>query len=116
MDERALIFQNLLNGVPVWRVAQEFHKSSEREVIDIFNFVLRKIRSYQFERKRPPVLAETIEQVRKHYHITCLTILPKLKLNKPPTYEKIIDEHVNLRSDGSVTGASILRDLQPSRK
>ena len=43
-DPRALIFTNLLNGVPIWQVCRDFGKS-ELDVMNIFRFVMRKIRS-----------------------------------------------------------------------
>jgi hypothetical protein len=40
-DERALVFMNLMNGVPVCQVARDFRKS-EPDVMHIFRFILRK--------------------------------------------------------------------------
>src|ERR1700761_8648127 len=100
-DERALIFSNLLNGVPVWQVARDFRKSSEQEVMNIFNFILRKIRSRRLERMEPPIVGSTIEEVRKQ-RVVCLTTLPKLNLDKDPRYKNVMHETVDLKTDGSI--------------
>lgn len=90
MDPRALIFSNLLNGVPVAHVARDFGKS-ENEVLQTFGFVLRKIKSYAFERKMPSILASSVAEA-KRYRITCLSILPKLNLDKEPKFKQIHNE------------------------
>jgi hypothetical protein len=91
MDERALIFKNLLCGVPVWEVARAFHKNTEGEVMAAFNFVLKKAKSYCFERKMPPIFADSVEDAKKH-RIVLLTVLPKLNLNKEAKFSKIFNE------------------------
>ncbi len=96
MDTRALIFSNLLNGVPVGQVAREF-KRSEREIMQIFSFILRKIKSYCFLRQTfkgyPVITAATIDEA-KRYRITCLSVLPNLKLDKEPQFKDIQSEIV----------------------
>jgi hypothetical protein len=96
MDSRALIFSNLLNGVSIEQVAREFRKS-EQEVKQVCAYVLRKVKSYCFLRQTQkgyvPIAASTIEQARK-YRITCLTVLPKLKLDKEPEFKDIQNETV----------------------
>lgn len=107
MDYRALIFANLLNGVPIEQICKDFDKS-ESEVQNIFAFVLRKVKSYCFERSAtkdalPMITAATLEEAKKH-RITCLTVLPKLNLNKDPKYRDIQIETVtpdNIMSVGS---------------
>jgi hypothetical protein len=111
-DERALIFSNLLNGVPAWQVARDFHRSTEQEVMEIFRFILRKIRSRRLERMEPPILGATVEEVRR-YRMVCLSILPKLNLDKDPKFQKVMYETVDVRDDGSIRNEDFLRQLKP---
>lgn len=96
MDTRALIFSNLLNGVPLGQVAQAFHKT-ESEINQIFSFVLRKIKSYCFVRQTqkayPTITASTLEDAKK-YRLTCLEVLPKLNLDKDSQFKDIQTELV----------------------
>jgi hypothetical protein len=110
-DERALIFANLLNGVPEWQVARDFHKSVP-DVMHIFRFILRKIKSRRLERTEPPIVGHTIEEARKQ-RIACLTILPKLNLDRDPRYKDVFHEPVDLKDDGTVRNAEFLRQMKP---
>jgi|ERR1017187_5934040 hypothetical protein len=110
-DERALIFRNLLNGVPAWQCARDFHKS-EPDVMNIFRFILRKIRSRRLERMEPPIVGNTIEEVRKQ-RIACLTILPKLNLDRDPRYKDVLHEKVDITKDGTVRNADFLQAMKP---
>jgi len=110
-DERALIFSNLLNGQEPWKVAEQFHKSLP-DVMNIFNFVLRKIRSRRLERMEPPITGSSIEEIRKQ-RIACLTILPKLNLDKDPRFKDVRHEAVELKSNGSIRNEDFLRQLKP---
>jgi hypothetical protein len=96
MDDRALIFSNLLNGVPLWQVARDFHKT-ESEVNYTFAFILRKIKSYCFlrqaQRAYPPIMASTVEEAKK-YRLTCFSVLPKLNLEKSAQFKDINNETV----------------------
>lgn len=94
-DFRALIFKNLLNGVPVGQVCRDFHKT-EPEVMQIFSYVLRKVKSYCFLRSTskvalPTISAGTLEEA-KRYRVQCLSVLPKLNLNKSPEFKDIHNE------------------------
>lgn len=98
MDDRTLIFSNLLNGVPTRQVAQTFRRS-EAEVLQIFSFILRKIKNYCFLRARqknayPIIVASNIKEAQK-YKLTCLSVLPKLNLDKAPQYKDIHSEVIN---------------------
>jgi len=110
-DERAIIFSNLLNGVPVWQVARDFHKQADGEVQRIFDFILAKIKSYCFERKLPPVLGSTVAEVRQ-YKAICFEILPKINLDKEPMYGKIFEEKMSLTRDGTFTHQDVLRNMK----
>jgi hypothetical protein len=110
-DERALIFTNLMNGVPVWQVARDFHRS-EPDVMHIFRFILRKIRSRRLERMEPPIMGNTIDEVRRQ-RIACLTILPKLNLDRDPRYKDVLHEPVDLKNDGTVRNADFLQQMKP---
>lgn len=101
-DERVLIFQNLLNGVPAAQVARDFHKQSEEEVMRIFSSVLRKIKSYVFQRRLPIIGASTLVEIRSKYKMTCLGILPKLNLDKEPKHPNIITEVLTVDNAESV--------------
>ncbi len=96
MDDRALIFSNLLNGVSVEQVAREFKKSLD-EVQRDFSYVLRKVKSYCFLRQTQkgyaPINASTIEEAKK-YRLTCLSVLPNIKLDKEPHFKDIQHEIV----------------------
>lgn len=94
-DDRALIFKNLLNGVPIQQVCRDFHKT-ESEVNQIFSFVLRKIKNYCWLRSAtkvalPMVHAGNLEEAKK-YRIQCLSVLPKLNLNKDSQYKDFHSE------------------------
>lgn len=109
-DPRSLIFANLLKGVPIQQVARDFHKS-ESEINQIFSFVLRKIKSYCFERSiqkkaLPIVIASTVQEAQR-YRLTCLQVLPQLNLDKAPKYKDILSEPVN--PDNIIT---VVRDLR----
>jgi hypothetical protein len=96
VDKRALIFSNLLNGVPDWQVARDFNVSVE-EVKQIFSFVLRKVKSYCFLRQTqvayPTIIAHTVDEARK-FRLTCLAVLPKLNLDKEAQFKDIQTEVV----------------------
>jgi hypothetical protein len=108
MDNRSLIFRNLINGVPVDRVARDF-QLSESEVMNTFSSVFRMIKSYCFVGARgyrkkgdpvasvhayPIVVGSTVEDARKH-KLTCLHVLEKLKLDSAPKYKDIQGEIIN---------------------
>jgi hypothetical protein len=110
-DERALIFTNLLNGVPVWQVARDYHRTND-EVMDVFNFVMRKIRSWCIERMERPILGTTIEEIQKSRR-RCLAALPLLNLDKDPRYGKVLHEPVEVKPDGTVRNMDLLRKIKP---
>lgn len=64
-QEKRLIFSNLANGVPLSHVMEAFQKS-EKEVMDIFKFVARKIQSYRFERGMPWAQSDSINAAIKN--------------------------------------------------
>lgn len=110
MDERTLIFSNLLNGVPARQVAEVFRKPEE-EVMQIFSFILRKIKSYCFLRARqkdayPIIVAHDVETAQA-YRLTCLKVLPKLNLDTAPQFKDIQNEVVT--PDNVISIASNLR-------
>src|SRR5580692_9304331 len=110
-DSRALIFTNLLNGVPAWQVARDFHRS-EPDVMNIFRFILRKIKSRRLERMEPPIVGNSIAEIRKQ-RITCLTILPKLNLDRDPLYKDVLHEPVDIKNDGTMRNEDFLTSLKP---
>lgn len=88
LDVRRMVFSNLAKGVPVKHV-MEHYKLSEKEVMDIFAFVAKKIRSYRFERAEPFANCDTIQAAMKNAAIVLLT-LDKLNLGTDPRYSKIV--------------------------
>jgi len=110
-DDRALIFSNLLNGVPAWQVARDFHKS-EPDVMHIFRFILRKIKSRRLERMEPPIVGNSISEIQKQ-RITCLTILPKLNLDRDPLYKDVFHEPMEIKQDGKLRNADVIRQMKP---
>jgi hypothetical protein len=110
-DSRALIFTNLLNGVPVWQVCRDFRKS-ESDVMNIFRFILRKIKSRRLERMEPPIVGNSIREIQTQ-RITVLTILPKLNLDKDPLYKDVLHEAMEIKRDGTVRNIDYLKQLKP---
>jgi hypothetical protein len=110
-DDRALIFSNLLNGVPVWQVCRDFHRT-ESDVMNIFRFILRKIKSRRLERMEPPIVGNAISEIQKQ-RIAVLTILPKLNLDKDPLYKNVFHEPMEIKQDGTVRHADFLKQLRP---
>jgi hypothetical protein len=110
-DDRALIFTNLLNGVPAWQVARDFHRS-EPDVMNIFRFILRKIKSRRLERMEPPIVGNSISEIQRQ-RISVLTILPKLNLDKDPLYKDVFHEPMEIKQDGTVRQADFLKQLKP---
>src|SRR5262249_45678549 len=88
-QERELIVRNLLNGVPADRVAAAFRRSRE-EVAREFDFFLRKVRSYAFERRVPPPRVDTLAQAtRPENKAVLLWILERLNLATDPAHRRI---------------------------
>ncbi len=85
MDERKLIFSNLLNGVPLDTVAQVFHKTCADVQAD-FNYIVQKIKNYCFLNAVPAIHCESIEQARKVRH-SIFPILEVINLDKSPIYK-----------------------------
>jgi hypothetical protein len=110
-DERVMIFANLMNGVPEWKIAEQFHKSVP-DVMHIFRFILRKIRSRRLERMEPPIVGNSLAEIRRQ-RITVLTLLPRLNLDKEPHYSNVMHEGMEVKQDGTVRNADFLRQLKP---
>jgi hypothetical protein len=91
-DKRAMIFANLLNGVPLWIVKQHFEMSDD-DVMRVFNFVVEKLKSYLFTHQLPPIPCDSISEAQKN-RILLLQLLPKLNLDKPPT-RRVKHETIN---------------------
>ncbi|HEX3747594.1 MAG TPA: hypothetical protein VHW09_26850 [Bryobacteraceae bacterium] len=110
-DERVLIFTNLMNGVPDWKVAEQFHKSVP-DIMQIFRFILRKIRSRRLERMEPPIIGDSIAEIRRQ-RITVLSILPKLNLDRDPRYKDVLHESLDIKNDGTVRNSDYLYAMKP---
>ena len=101
-DERVLIYSNLLNGVPVWKVMETFRKS-EKEVMDVFRHVSRAVVHYCFKRKMPPVFCDGIPVAQK-FKRTILPLLTKVNLDKDAT-------KVTHNALGAHDANSVLREM-----
>jgi hypothetical protein len=64
-EERRLIFQNLVNGVPMENIKAAFRRS-ETEVWREVEFVGKKIREFRFRRHLPPLPVEGIQALRRN--------------------------------------------------
>ena len=91
-DEKILIVTNLLNGVPLWLIKQHY-RMSDKEVTDLFSFVMRKVKNYLFKFSLLPVFCDTVEEAQK-YKRTIFKVLPELNLEKAPVFRDIIQERV----------------------
>lgn len=83
-ERRRLVFSNLLNGVSVEQVMVTF-KLSAKEVMDDYEFVARKIRSYRFERGQPFLLCDTIANARGSREALLFT-LSRLNTDTDPKF------------------------------
>lgn len=92
--ERKLIFQNLLNGVPVAQVAQAFHRASEKEVLEDFRFVALKIKCYAFQRAFPYIPMDTVAEAAQN-KMAILDILSKVNLDVLPVFSSVKVEGFN---------------------
>ena len=91
--ERKLIFTNLLNGVPIEQVAQNFHRQTEKEVMEDFRFVVLKIKCYAFQRVMPYIPMETVAEARTN-KLQLLALVEKLNLDVLPVYSSIYTQPV----------------------
>lgn len=112
-DERKLIFQNLVMGAPMPEIMKAFRKS-EKEVMDVFHFVARKINSYRFERMQTFVRCETIRHAQQNPALLLYT-LERLNLDRDPSFRSI--ETLPFGSPGpSPMSEGELRLLEVQRK
>lgn len=73
---RRLVFQNLLNGVPVEQIRQSLHLS-ELEIEQAQAFVAQKITQHLILRHQAPIPCQTIEDMRWN-RIDLLAVLSKI--------------------------------------
>lgn len=62
-EERRMIFTNVANGVPMEQIRATFLVSDE-DIMRVVDFVGSKIREYRFRRRLPPLLCDTIKEIR----------------------------------------------------
>ena len=91
-ERRVLIVSNLLNGVPDWKLAEQY-KIDPAEVTLIFKQVMSKVRDYLFRYCKPPIACNTLEEAKLN-RINLLAILPKINLDKETGYKDIVNETV----------------------
>ncbi len=85
MDERRLIFSNLLNGVPLTDVCKAFNKT-EADVRAEFSYITQKIKNYCFLKGCPAIYCDTIEDARKNRY-AIFPILRVVNLDKAPQFK-----------------------------
>jgi hypothetical protein len=102
-EEIKFIYSNLLNGQTVEKVAEVFQKSA-KEVLDIFDFVTRKLLSYAHEMGQkvdslgvsmaiPHVPCENLAEARAN-RIALFERLEMLNLSTPPKYTILIKKEM----------------------
>lgn len=85
MDERRLVFLNLINSVPLKNVAESFNKT-ELEIKASFDYIIQKIKNYCFIKDVPAICCNTIAQAKAIRH-SIYPILDKVDLDKEPIYK-----------------------------
>lgn len=85
MEERKIIFSNLLNGVPLGNVCKAFNKS-ESEIQADFKYIMQKVKNYCFLNGVPTIVGDSVEECRKQRH-SIFPILKMVDLNKSPIYK-----------------------------
>ena len=85
MDERKLIFSNIINGVPLETVAQAFHKT-DADVQADFDYIIQKIKNYCFINGVPAIICDSVEQARK-VRFPIFAVLEVVNLDKSPIYK-----------------------------
>ena len=88
MHTDALIFTNLLNGNDIAQVGRVFDKTA-KEVIEIFDRIILKIKSYRFERCFPFLVCDTLQKAREN-RIELLHALERINLDKEAKFSKIV--------------------------
>ncbi len=92
MEERKLIFSNLLNKVPLGNVAQAFNKT-ETEIQADFKYIIQKVKNYCFLNGHPAIICDSIEQAQR-LRYSIFPILKSINLDKAPEY-KITNKEFN---------------------
>lgn len=95
-DDRAMIFTNLLNGATIQQVGKAFNRKSEDDVLQVFFYILLKIKVYLFARCQPMPLCSSISEAQKE-KVMLLGILPKLNLDLDPKLKKPDGKEVNVK-------------------
>lgn len=106
-DERVLVYRNLLDGVPVWKVMEVFRKS-EKEIMDIFRHVSAALMHYSLLRHMPPVFSDAIAVAQKQKRYL-LPLITKVNLDKP--IARVTHNNIGI---GETGGA--LRDMAVKQK
>jgi hypothetical protein len=60
----------------------------------------------------PPIVGNSIAEIQRQ-RITCLTILPKLNLDRDPRYKDVLNEPVDIKNDGTIRNQDFLMSLKP---
>ncbi len=100
-EDIKLVFGNICNGVDVDKVAKSF-STSEKDIMNIFQLVLFKMRSYCLARLEPPISTWTVGDARRN-RVRLLELLEYLDFNKNSLYkvtETAIGDVDDLRNFG----------------
>lgn len=85
MNNRLLIFTNLLNKVPLEQLAKDFN-TSEAEILVDFKYIVQKINNYCFMKGVPAIRCETIYDAQRE-RLNIYPILKVIDLDKSPIYK-----------------------------
>ncbi len=85
INQRFIIFSNILNKVPLENIAKAFNKS-ESEIKSDFAFITNKIKNYCFKNNMPPIFCDTVPEAQKNRH-AIFEILHLINLDKKPEFK-----------------------------
>lgn len=85
MNDRLLMFTNLLNKVPLEDVAKAFNTTEAAILVD-FKYIMQKVNNYCFLRGVPAIRCETIFDAQRE-RLNIFPILKVIDLDKPPIYK-----------------------------
>jgi hypothetical protein len=85
--QRKLIVENLVNGVEMPDVCRAF-KCSPEEATKAFEFAVRKIKSYCFERRHPAFICAGIGDARQQRQVF-LHFLDRVNMVTTPKFPKL---------------------------
>jgi hypothetical protein len=91
MDDRKLIYMNILNGVQISTLSRVFHVP-DADIKRDFDFITQKIKLYCYKNAMPPIKCDTLESAQQN-RLDILPILDVINLEIQPDL-KIVTEHL----------------------